>query len=59
MQIHNIDAKQTLFAINKWNAGSGADLGIGNSTGKTRDWTFTGSASSYSAKRLRIFVRPK
>ena len=59
MQIHNVDAKQTLFAINKWSAGSGADIGIGNSTGKTRDWTFTGSAPNYPTKRQRIFVRIK
>jgi sialate O-acetylesterase len=59
MQIHHTTAKQTLFAINHWNAGSGADIGIGNSEGQTRDWTFTSNAGTYSSKRLRIFVRPK
>lgn len=59
MQVHNYKAGLTLFAINQWRAGAGADLGIGNSTGKTKDWTFTGSAGSYSYKRLRILVRPK
>lgn len=59
MQVHHTAAKQTLFAINHWNAGSGADLGIGNSEGQTRDWTFTSNAGSYSSKRLRVFVRPK
>jgi sialate O-acetylesterase len=34
-------------------------MGIGSSTGQTRDWTFTGNASSYSAKRLRVLVRMK
>ncbi|HRA86616.1 MAG TPA: sialate O-acetylesterase [Planctomycetaceae bacterium] len=59
MQIHNNAAGQTLFAINHWIAGGGADIGIGNSEGQTRDWTFTGNAGSYSAKRLRVFVRSK
>lgn len=58
MQIHNYDARQTLMAINNWKAGAGADLGIGNSEGKTRDWTFTGNAGSYAFKRLRVFVHP-
>lgn len=57
MQIHNTAARQTLFAINNWNAAANADIGIGNSSGDTRDWTFTGSASNYSAKRLRVYVR--
>lgn len=59
MQIHDHASGQTLFAINHWNQGSGADVGIGNSTGQSRDWTFTGNAASYSSKRLRVFVRPK
>ena len=28
MQVHNHDAKQTLFALNHWSEGSRADLGI-------------------------------
>jgi sialate O-acetylesterase len=59
MQIHHTAAKQTLLAVNHWNAGSGADLGIGNSEGQTRDWTFTANAGTYSSKRLRVYVRPK
>ncbi|WP_044250674.1 sialate O-acetylesterase [Rhodopirellula sp. SWK7] len=59
MQVHNFGAKQTLFAINKWNAGNKADIGIGNSNGDTRDWTFTGNANSYDSKRLRVYVRTK
>jgi sialate O-acetylesterase len=59
MQVHNHDAKQTLFAINNWKAGASADLGIGNSEGETRDWTFTKNASSYELKRLRVLVRQK
>lgn len=59
MQVHNSTAKQTLLAVNHWNMGKEADIGIGNSPGRTRDWTFTGNADSYSKKRLRIFVRQK
>jgi sialate O-acetylesterase len=57
MQVHNSAAGQTLFAVNHWNVGATADIGIGNSTGQTRDWTFTGNAGSYSSKRLRVYVR--
>lgn len=59
MQIHNFAAGQTLFAMNNWVTGNGADIGIGNSTGQTRDWTFTSNAGNYSSKRLRVFVRSK
>ncbi len=60
MQVHNYGAGQTLFAINRWNGGgAGADIGIGNSDGETRDWTFRSNGGSYSSKRLRIYVRPK
>ena len=58
MQVHNGAAKQTVFAINNWKAAAGADLGIGNSEGKTRDWTFTGNAHTCPVKRLRVLVRP-
>jgi sialate O-acetylesterase len=58
MQIHNSSASQTLFAINHWGAGAGADLGIGNGPNST-DWTFAGNAGTYSSKRLRVFVRVK
>lgn len=58
MQIHRPDAGQTIFALNHWIAGEGADLGIGNSAGKTRDWTFAENARRYTHKRLRVFVRP-
>lgn len=59
MQIHNFSANQTVFAINNWRAAENADVGIGNSTGETRDWTFTGSARQWTSKRLRVFVRAK
>ena len=59
MQVHNHEAKQTIFAINNWKSGDRADIGIGNSDGKTRDWTFVGNAGSYTLKRLRVLVHPK
>ncbi|TWT51123.1 hypothetical protein Pla22_39000 [Rubripirellula amarantea] len=58
MQVHNTKAGQTIFAVNQWKAGAGADIGIGNSEGKTKDWTFNSNASSYKTKRMRIYVRP-
>ncbi len=44
MQVHNYEAKQTLFAFNDWvRGGTGCDLGIGNSPGdKATDWTVNG-----------------
>jgi sialate O-acetylesterase len=57
MQVHNHDAKQTLFALNHWREGSQADLGIGNQASKNLDWTFAGNAGTYPAKRLRVLVR--
>jgi sialate O-acetylesterase len=59
MQVHNHDAKQTLFALNHWSEGSRADLGIGNQPANNPDWTFAGNAGTYQAKRLRVLVRSK
>jgi sialate O-acetylesterase len=71
MQIGNAEAKQTLFAINCWNAAGNADIGIGNSPDKpvrpngdanvarTRDWTFQHNAGQYGAARLRVLVHPR
>ena len=59
MQVHNLVAKQTVFAINHWVAGAGADLGFGNSEGKSLDWTFAANAGSYVTKKLRVFVHVK
>ncbi|HPF37949.1 MAG TPA: sialate O-acetylesterase [Phycisphaerae bacterium] len=58
MQIHAIDPRSTIFAINHWSSDR-PDIGIGtNHRGGESDWTFTGSADQYTAKRLRVFVRP-
>ena len=59
MQVHNHDARQTLFALNHWKEGSRADLGIGNQPAENTDWTFAGNAGSYQMKRLRVLVHCK
>jgi sialate O-acetylesterase len=56
MQIHNHDARQTLFALNHWRAGDHADIGIGNAPSGNPDWTFAENAGNYTTKRLRILV---
>ena len=58
MQVHNLSAKQTVWAFNHWSAGEKADVGIGPSPGRTKDWTQTENAKEYSFKRLRVFVKP-
>ena len=60
-KIHQVAAKQTVFAINQWRGGPSADLGIGNSTKdpKTLDWTFAGNAGGFESARLRVLVRKK
>lgn len=57
MQVHNLQAKQTVFAFNNWKAESGADLGIGNAPTGHRDWTFSKNLDEYSMKRLRVMVK--
>ncbi len=59
MQIHDHVGGETLFSINNWNAGVKADIGIGNSKGRTRDWTFTANANKYSLKKLSVYVRSR
>jgi sialate O-acetylesterase len=59
MQIHNHDAKQTLFAINDWREGEQADLGIGNAPSGQPDWTFAKNAENYTTARLRVYVHVK
>jgi sialate O-acetylesterase len=59
MQVHNHDAKQTILAFNHWREGGRADVGIGNQPQGNPDWTFAANSESYSAKRLRILVRPR
>ncbi len=56
MQIHNFKEQQSILCFNNFGAGSRADVGIGNWDGKSRDWTFSGSASNYSRGELKILV---
>ncbi|MBN1346615.1 MAG: 9-O-acetylesterase [Phycisphaerae bacterium] len=58
MQIHNHDAKATVFAFNRWGADGVCDLGIGNQPEKNPDWTFANNANQYVLKRLQVLVRP-
>ena len=55
MQVHNWKDAQTVFAFNRWN--SSGEIGIGNSEGKTRDWTFTGNSGNYRFRRLTVLVK--
>lgn len=57
MQVHNLGAKQTVWALNHWVVGAKADLGIGPSP-SGGDWTFANNGESYVLKRLRVFVKP-
>jgi len=59
MQVHNHDAKQTIFAVNHWREGEKADVGIGNQSQGNPDWTFSGNAGSWKSKRLRVLVHLK
>ena len=59
MQIHNIAAGQTLFALNSWGATGGGqlDLGIGNRPSSVdTDWTFAANAGSYTIKSLQVLA---
>ena len=57
MQVHNHDAKQVIFAFNRWGGWGGvADLGIGNNPFGYPDWTFATNASNYTIKTLEVYV---
>jgi len=57
MQVHNHEARQTVFAINHWREGVRADVGVGNQAKDNPDWTFAGNAGSYRSARLKVFVK--
>lgn len=59
MQIHNFMEKQVVFAVNHWNAGQNADVGIGNRPSKNThpDWTFSKSGANYKTAQLLILVK--
>jgi hypothetical protein len=57
MQVHNYEARQTLFAYNRWGAGGASDLGIGNSSPEHTDWTFRANAGDFLTRTLYVLVR--
>jgi len=57
MQVHNLSARQTVWALNHWVVGNKADLGIGPAA-NGGDWTFAANGDRYVLKRLRVFVKP-
>jgi len=58
MQVHNWDAKQTIFAYNNWGGGAG-EAGLGNQATGNSDWTFTNNIRSYATRELYVLVRCK
>jgi sialate O-acetylesterase len=58
MQIHNWQGKHSILCFNRFGGGHGCDLGLGNSEGKTRDWTFTASGKNYSQAQFLVLVLP-
>ncbi len=58
MQIHNWQEKHSIICFNRFGSGGQADVGIGNSEGKTRDWTFTSSAKNVARAQFLVLVLP-
>jgi len=56
MQIHNHEEKQSIICFNRFASGRNCDVGIGNSKGKSRDWTLTSSAKTYVAGELKVLI---
>ena len=56
MQIHNWQAGETVFALNRFFS-AGKDLGIGNSPDPgAPDWTFQANSQTYSTANLEVWV---
>ena len=62
MQVHNVNALQTLFGLNNWGGDNNVlDLGIGNCPSPVNsgvDWTFSVNAATYPRRVLHVLVRP-
>lgn len=58
MQIHNWQGKHSIICFNRFGGGHTCDVGLGNSEGKTRDWTFTSSGKNYSQGEFLVLVLP-
>ena len=56
MQIHNHQAQQSIICFNRFAAFGTCDVGIGNSSGKSRDWTQTGSAKRFAGGELKVLI---
>ena len=57
LQIHDANSGTTLLAFNNFRAGRDADIGIGNSSDKQKDWTFSKSANTYAGGQLLVLVK--
>ena len=64
MQLHNWEARQTLFTFSNWGTesinGATPDIGIGNCPSPRNggvDWTFSNDAGMYSIRTLQILVK--
>jgi serine/threonine-protein kinase len=55
MQIHNYQARETLFAYNAW-GGANGEVGIGNQPTGNPDWTFSDNINTYNVKNLQVLV---
>ncbi|MBR6435351.1 MAG: hypothetical protein IKS45_02470, partial [Thermoguttaceae bacterium] len=60
MQVHDYQNKTTVFALNRFNDGQQASLGIGNcsDTNYGLDWTMNYNSASYETKQLDVFAKP-
>ena len=58
MQIHNWQGKHSIICFNRFGSGRSCDLGLGNSEGRTRDWTFTSSGRNYRQAEFLVLVLP-
>ena len=67
MQVHDVAAKQTVFAFNHWavhdSAGTPsqkAEIGIGNSNlrADSTDWTFANNGDTYDIRRIQVYALP-
>ena len=58
LQIHNLDAKETVLAFNHFNSADAVcDVGLGNAPGGNPDWTFAKSAAAWKTRRISVWVK--
>ena len=67
MQVHDVAAKQTVFAFNHWAVPDTVNpptqktqLGLGNSNLRSdvTDWTFSDNGDKYDVRRIQVYVLP-